>query len=75
MMQHALKKEAFVIISLSVKSVESGENAIGDCASCIDSSKPTEDCVLIRYYNRSKEELFKNYGLLLCIEHKQEPVK
>lgn len=46
-----------------------------DCASCIDSSKPTEDCVPIRYSNRSKEELFKNYGLLLCIEHKQELVK
>lgn len=46
-----------------------------DCASCTVSSRHTDDCVPIRCSYRSKEDLFKTYGLLLCVEHKQEPVQ
>lgn len=63
------------MISFSIKSVESGKNAMGDCASCTVSSRPTVNCVPLRYSNQSKEGLFKKYSLLLCIQHKQELVK
>lgn len=52
---------------------------MGDCKSSMHSSKPSDDSVIVWCFNsltcRSEAGLFKNDGLLLCIEHKQEPVE